>query len=129
MHESNRGIKMTTITTTTDKIDYLAESNRLQAIAQSTECGYEGCDGTSHVGSDVAEDWQHTVVEDKFNDGSIVATISAVPNSATRYEGYLDVQWRAGTMTAAELRADADAHEAYPAWLRAMADRLDALNA
>lgn len=97
-----------------------------RADAQNTACGVEGCNGWSHDPNEAdSTKWSHEVVKEKFDGSTVEATIWSSRDGIVadiEYEGY-------GEMTAADFRAEADNYEAYPAWLRSMADRMDALTA
>ncbi|TFC20064.1 hypothetical protein E3O19_01450 [Cryobacterium algoritolerans] len=95
--------------------------------AMAMPCEFEGCSGVGHDNSPNPAEWRHEVVSETFDDGIVQADISAFTNGdpvlgAIHFAGD-------GEMTAAEFRAAADKYEAFPAWLRSLADRMDALSA
>ena len=96
-----------------------------RAEAQNTPCGVTGCNGSDHESRIPQAEWIHEVVDENFDGNTIFASLSITKGIAA---GYMD---HAGSrdMTADEFRAAADLYESYPAWLRNMADRLDALAA
>ena len=96
----------------------------LDAIARATPCKYADCDGGSHEAVTPPEEWWHEAVTASFDDGIVTASICDMRG---HFEGYIDFEGN-GTMTAAEFRTAAIEYEAFPAWLRSMADRLDALS-
>ncbi|TFC20187.1 hypothetical protein [Cryobacterium sp. MDB2-10] len=103
-----------------------ARADEARDDAQSTPCGVEGCNGSAHdpCEPDSAK-WSHEVVKEEFDGRTVEATIWSSRDGIVgdiQYEGY-------GEMTAADFRAEAYKYEAYPAWLRSMADRMDALSA
>lgn len=107
-----------------DAATVLAEWDRLDEIARNTRCDIDGCTGRDHEDGVAPAEWTHTVVDEKFDNGIIEVSISG---DASGFIG--DICFAgSGEMTAAELRQAADEYEAFPAWLRAHADKLDALN-
>lgn len=92
--------------------------------AMATPCAFEGCAGIGHDNSPDPAEWRHEVVTEEFDDGIVQADISAF-TSGDRVMGAIHFNGD-GEMTAAEFRAAADNYEAFPAWLRSLADRMDA---
>jgi len=101
------------------------EADRQERIARATPCDFDGCNGVRHeYGTDQSE-WSHTVVAEEFDGGIIDVTITG---TATGFTG--DIYFGGnGDMTSDDFRQAATQYEAFPAWLRGHADRLDALNA
>lgn len=103
----------------------LAEYDAAEALAQSTPCDFEGCTRLGHQGDVPSSDWRHDR-EHVFSDGPITVEIARSPagvGSATLMTDRTDP-----LMTAADLRSMADAYESFPAWLRARANELEAIN-
>ncbi|TFD25872.1 hypothetical protein [Cryobacterium lyxosi] len=101
------------------------ELERLWTAAQNTPCKYAECTGEGHEHILPESDWSHEAVNDSFDGRTVLGSISDRLGTFTgdiSFEG-------TGEMTAAEFRAAADTYEAFPAWLRSMADRMDALTA
>ena len=95
------------------------------AAAMATPCTFDGCSGIGHDSSPDPAEWRHEVMAVSFDDGIVQADISAFTNGdplvgSITFAGD-------GEMTAAEFRKTADDYEAFPAWLRSLADRMDAL--
>lgn len=103
----------------------IEESKRQNALAQTTPCAYENCDGTGHDRLGTPKDWWHRVVSETFDEAMVKWDVSRNPDG--EYIGNISMESE-GDVTSAELRATADTYEAFPAFLRAQADRLDALN-
>lgn len=99
--------------------------DKSSADAQNTLCGVAHCDGSQHESGVSPSAWLHEVVSEKF-DGETVSASVTIGNG--KIEGFMDYQAN-GEMTAADFRTEADNYEAFPAWLRKIADRMDALNA
>ncbi|MEB0265898.1 hypothetical protein [Cryobacterium sp. 10I5] len=103
-----------------------AAHDAVWADAQNTPCGVEGCNGWTHDPNEAdSTKWSHEVVKEIFDGSTVEATIWSSRDGIVgdiQYEGY-------GEMTADDFRAEADKYEAYPAWLRSMADRMDTLSA
>lgn len=97
----------------------LAEIRTAEAIAQATPCGFEGCTGEGHDPEAESSEWRHYR---EYEFGSVELSISISTAEASIYARTDE------TLTAAELRTMADQYESFPAWLRARADELDALN-
>jgi hypothetical protein len=95
---------------------------RADAAARATNCGIPGCEGTGHDVGDPAE-WSHDLSRSSFDTATSVRVIKYGSESPV---AYLQLAG-ADEMTAAELRVEADLYEAYPAFLRARADELEAL--
>jgi hypothetical protein len=94
-------------------------------FAELTECGVTGCDGTMHDPAQDQSEWAHRVADEYF-DGSSVEVAIWVEGSTVD----ASINLRANsTMSADDFRREADIYETYPAWLRSMADRIDALKA
>lgn len=102
-----------------------SDADRAIAEAQNTPCNIANCNGWQHEEGVMPSEWSHEVVSDAFDGGTVSAAAVITKGNVT---GYLDYQ-ACGDMTAADFRAEADTYEAFPAWLRSMADRMDALNA
>jgi hypothetical protein len=101
-----------------------AEHDIAAAKAQNTPCGIEGCNGFQHEAALEAADWEHEVVSERFDSGSVKAGVFLMRGEITA-----DISIESsGEMTAAEFRAMADAYEAFPAWLRSIADRMGELS-
>jgi hypothetical protein len=96
----------------------------LRAITEATPCAVDGCDGSGHDSESPVE-WAHSLPDTEF-DGRVVK-FGIWTDDGKTFNGDLDLL-RTGTITAAGLREEADLWESYPAFLRAAADRLDALN-
>lgn len=106
--------------------EMIAKANRELAEAQATPCDYEGCDGTDHDPCEPPEKWSHTVVQETFDNG-IDGLIVAKPGAG--FNGYVDFSNRGDDeWSAADFREAAELYEAFPAWLRSIADQIDALN-
>lgn len=109
------------------RVPYRTEGrNPEQVAAEAAPCGFEGCDGLGH---DFVEDpakWRHEVVAEEWDRGIVQADISVFagrpPVGSIHFEGD-------GEMTADEFRQAAEEYEAFPAWLRSLADRMDAQSA
>jgi hypothetical protein len=93
--------------------------------AAAIDCGFSDCEGNGHESLLPPSEWAHRLGHSSFD------PYVDVEFHKFRAESAIAVlaMHADGEMTAAELRADADLYEAYPAWLRARADELDALNA
>jgi hypothetical protein len=91
--------------------------------AMATDCGFTDCEGTGHDAVVPPEKWAHRLGHSEFDTATDIEFYQYGSKSPI---AVLAMQ-ADGEMTAAELRADADLYEAYPAWLRARADELDAL--
>lgn len=103
-----------------------AERATERAAAMATPCAFDGCSGTGHDNAswDPAQ-WRHEVVDESFDGGIVTADISLFSDgSPLEASIHFDGD---GIMTAAEFRAAADDYESFPAWLRSLADRMDAL--
>ena len=101
------------------------EIDSLWTAARNTPCKYAECTGDGHEHVLPESDWSHEAVNSSFDGGIVLSSISDRLGTFTgdiSFEG-------SGEMTAAEFRDAADTYEAFPAWLRSMADRLDALAA
>jgi hypothetical protein len=107
----------------TPQFDHDAYRRAVRA-AEATECGISGCDGDGHDDGDPS-DWSHRMGHSEF-DGAVDVEFRKFPGDRTVAVHAMQAD---GEVTAAELRADADLYEAYPAWLRARADELDAFRA
>ena len=94
-------------------------------IAHAAPCGIVGCLGDFHEVTLNPSDWHHDLPELFFGDGSVSVQIFVLPDRSVN--GFLEYEAR-GEMTADELRAEAAQFDAYPAWLRAQADAIDALS-
>ncbi|TFB46513.1 hypothetical protein [Cryobacterium tagatosivorans] len=112
--------------TDSEKVDRAiadAENERLAIQARETPCKYIDCTGNGHEFYAPVADWSHEAVNATFDGGIVKASIS---DCSGRFEG--DIAFEGdGTMTADEFRTAATEYEAFPAWLRSMADRMDAL--
>jgi hypothetical protein len=97
---------------------------RADAAARATKCEFPDCGGKGHDVGDPAQ-WTHDLSCSNFDGATSVRFIkygTEYPVASLELEGGEE-------MTAAELRVEADLYEAYPAFLRARADELDALTA
>ena len=103
-----------------------SETDKAIAEAQNTPCGIEGCNGWQHEDGVAPSAWTHEVVKEGFDRKNVTASVWIAEDG--KANGYIDYEAN-GDMTAAEFRAEADTYEAFPAWLRSMADRIDTLNA
>ena len=104
----------------------LVEFNRATEEARATMCRFENCDRDMHEANAPQSEWHHRVGRDTF-DGEAVQ-IEATADSSGVYTADLWLDGTGDGMSAADLRAEADLYETYPAMLRKFADRLDALN-
>lgn len=108
---------------TMNSTDALAEYDRLALIAKNTPCDFDDCDGSLHGIRDEPADFCHRVFAEAF-EGIVDLSITG---TTAGFIGELDFGAEQ-EMTSSEFRTAADKYEAFPAWLRAQADRLDALN-
>lgn len=97
----------------------------VSAAAMATRCTFDGCTGIGHDNSQDPAEWRHEVMAVTFDNDIVQAEISAFSNGDP-LEGSISFAGD-GVMTAAEFRQAADDYEAFPAWLRSLADRMDAL--
>src|SRR5690554_5452916 len=109
-----------------NNVTTLEQFDKLNRFAQQTPCGITDCDGEMYEGNVEPSDWHHRVLMRKCDNGIIEVEVARKPDGT--YEGDI-VFGGNGTMTAAELRSAADQYEAFPAWLRAIADDIDTRNA
>jgi hypothetical protein len=94
--------------------------------AKATDCGFPDCDGGGHEkGLSPTTEWGHRLAHAAFDEAVGVEFYKFGSETPIVY---LEMEAR-GEMSAVELRADADLYEAYPAWLRARADELEAFSA
>jgi hypothetical protein len=105
--------------------DDLEAYDNARKTATATDCGYDSCDGTMHDHLATPTEWWHRVVAETFDGSSVMLDVSREPDG--EYVGNISME-SDGDVTAAELRATANTYEAFPAFLRAQADRMDALN-
>jgi hypothetical protein len=105
--------------------DHLERYDTARKTAIATDCEYTNCDGTMHDHLAAPAEWWHWVVAETFDGSSVLLDVSREPDG--QYVGNISVESE-GDVTAAELRATANTYEAFPAFLRAQADRMDALN-
>ncbi|WP_146072855.1 hypothetical protein [Cryobacterium sp. Y62] len=101
------------------------EIDSLWTAAQNTPCKYAECTGEGHEYILPESEWSHEAMNTSF-DGKIV--LGSISDHLGTFTGYISFEGN-GEMTAAEFRDAADTYEAFPEWLRAMADRMDALAA
>jgi hypothetical protein len=95
------------------------------AVAKATPCPLQGCDGSLHEPFVDPSEWSHSLPDRKFDGGAVVVGIWT--NDLETFT--CEVLTRESSdMTATQLRAMADLYEGYPAFLRAAAVELDALN-
>jgi hypothetical protein len=100
-------------------------AERADAEAMATDCGFPDCEGIGHDAGVQPAEWAHRLGHSSFDKYIDVEFHKFCDESPI---AVLDMH-ADGEMTAAELRVEADLYEAYPAWLRARADELDAFNA
>ena len=93
--------------------------------AEFTECEFPKCSGDGHDENAPKSNWSHNLHADKFDVGLITADV-LVTGGAAFAEVYLDGHYT--DAPAEELRAAADRYESFPAWLRTLADQIDAHN-
>jgi hypothetical protein len=103
--------------------EQVAEYQALGRAAMATPCDFAGCTGFGHEHIVPVSEWTHDA--DSTFDGGII-TVTHSRGSGREHSASIYFEG-SGDMTASELRHDADKYEAFPAWLRSMADRLDAL--
>jgi hypothetical protein len=100
-----------------------AEYERAVEAARAFPCGVAGCNGSQHERGVDPSEWMHEVVSTMFDSGAMVASVFTDQGTISAdLFGAIE-----GQMTAAEFRVKADEYEAFPAWLRSIADRIDAL--
>jgi hypothetical protein len=105
------------------KADFDAAAHlRADAAVMAVDCGFPDCKGLGHEMFAQPEEWAHRLGHSSFE----LVNVEFHKFGREAPIALLDMH-ADGEMTAAELRADADLYEAYPAWLRARADELDAL--
>lgn len=93
-----------------------------------TPCEFTGCSRVYHDPLVPRTMWRHEVyVPEPFDDGTVDVELSVYTDGRPPI-GSIHYGDDADLMTAADYRREADTYEAYPAWLRSMADRLDALD-
>jgi hypothetical protein len=105
--------------------DHLENYDTARKAAIATSCEYANCDGTMHDHLASPAEWWHRVVAETFDGSSVMLDVSREPEG--KYVGNISFESE-GDVTASELRATANTYEAFPAFLRAQADRMDALN-
>ena len=105
--------------------DALEAYDSAREVAVATDCGLDNCDGTMHDPLAPTAEWWHRVVAETFDESSVMLDVSRDPEG--NCSGNISIEME-GDVSAAELRATADTYEAFPAFLRAQADRLDKLN-
>ena len=124
--ESETPIEETNMTTIPISVTSAHEPWEIaRKAAQSADCGIENCDGDNHDRCDAPENWSHRIVAETFDDRSVLLDISREPDGTHTANISMESD---GDVTAAELRHTADQYDAFPAFLRAQADRLDELN-
>ena len=101
-------------------------NDRWIAEAWNTPCDIADCNGLQHEAGVPQPEWMHEVTNEGFDGRNVHASVWIAADG--KAHGYMDYE-AAGDMTAADFRAEADTYEAFPAWLRSMADRMDVLNA
>jgi hypothetical protein len=99
-----------------------AASLRADDAAMATDCGFPDCEHIGHDAFAVPAEWAHRLGHSAFDAVNVEFHKFGNKSPIALVEMNMDAE-----MTAAEMRADADLYEAYPAWLRARADELDAL--
>jgi hypothetical protein len=99
-----------------------AASLRADDAAMATDCGFPDCEGIGHDACTAPEKWGHRLGHSSFDAVNVEFHRFGSNFPIAVVDMHVDAE-----MTAAELRADADLYEAYPAWLRARADELDTL--
>ena len=97
-----------------------------ELVAQAYPCGVDGCSGEAHDEGALPAEWHHDIISDHFNGDDIDFDATLHPDGSVHGHLYMDSH---GDMTAADLRAEAEIYEGYPAWLRTPADRLEARSA
>lgn len=101
-----------------DAVAYLRADDAVMAV----DCGFPDCEGLGHEVFAQPAEWAHRLGHSSFDLVDVEFHRFGREAPIALLDMHAD-----GEMTAAELRADADLYEAYPAWLRARADELDAL--
>lgn len=101
-----------------------SEFDIADAKAQNTPCGIDGCNGLLHEAAVKPSEWIHEVVAAEFDDGSVKVSLDL---NAGDLAGNIYAEF-SGVMTAQEFRAMADEYEAFPGWLRSMANQMDAID-
>ncbi|TFC94038.1 hypothetical protein E3T28_15900 [Cryobacterium sinapicolor] len=90
-------------------------------------CEFEGCTRRYHDPLQTRAEWRHEVyVAADFDGGTVEAALSVFSDGRPPV-GDIHAGADGDLMTAAEFRKAADNYEAFPAWLRSLADRLDGL--
>lgn len=103
-----------------------AKADAAWATAREASCTVEGCDGEMHDANAPADSWAHSLTDSEFDNGTV--KLGLWTTDTKTFTADLNIEGETDAMTAAQLRAEADLYEAYPAFLRAAADKLDALN-
>ncbi len=97
-------------------------NNDTRTRAEATPCVFPECNGDTHDEFEMESRWDHTLTQSEFDNGLIEAraTVRAgvVTADVTLQGFYFDAP-------SSELREVADRYEAFPAWLRSLADRMD----
>lgn len=93
---------------------------------QNTPCEFADCTHRYHDPKEDSSRWRHEIFVAKDFGGVVEAAISVYSNGMPPV-GDICVATDHDLMTAADYRRIADEYEAFPVWLRALADRMDAL--
>jgi hypothetical protein len=104
----------------------MTNATHTRTAAEMTKCDYPKCDGFGHEDCLPEPKWTHNLTAASFDDGIITGQINVVGGTA---EGYVDLAGWYGEASSAELRTAADKYEAFPEWMRSLADQIDAFNA
>lgn len=103
----------------------LAQVDAEDAAAQAVSCGISGCEGSYHEAGVPQDEWTHSRAE-IFFDPSVSVQVLCERDQATA-RGFIQYE-SARSLTAAELRAEADRFERFPDWLREQADTIEAFD-
>ncbi|TFC78148.1 hypothetical protein E3O45_05915 [Cryobacterium sp. TMS1-20-1] len=96
--------------------------------AWNTPCEFADCTRRYHDPHDVRTNWRHEVfVAEGFDEDTVQAELSVYSDGRPPI-GSIDYMGNGDLQTAADYRREADIFEAFPAWLRSLADRLDRLD-
>ena len=97
-----------------------------RSVAELTKCEFPNCTGDGHEDNVAPSQWLHNLSPDSFDNGLITGDIYIVGGVAM---GEVDLAGSYTESPSDELRAAADKYEAFPTWLRSLADKIDAHNA
>lgn len=93
-----------------------------------TPCEFADCTRRYHDPNEARTEWRHEVYVAEGFDGDTVQAELSMYSDGRPPVGSVDYEGNGDLLTAADFRREADIFEAYPAWLRSLADRLDALD-